>query len=48
MKEILATILLLAAALLIYISTIGGEGRMEENVQNGGGRVHAAIERLNP
>lgn len=48
MKEILAVLLLMAAVMLIYFSTVGGAGGMENQLQNGGGRVHTSIERLNP
>jgi hypothetical protein len=48
MKEILCAVLLLAAVLLIYMGTVGGEEGMESRVKNGGGRIHEAVERLNP
>lgn len=48
MKEILATLLLILAVILIYVNTIGGSDGMESKVRNGGGRIHATIERLNP
>lgn len=48
MRQILAAMLLVWAVLLIYMSTIGGDDGMEEKVRNGGGRIHATIERLNP
>lgn len=48
MKEMLAALLLLAAVILIYTSTVGGDEGMETKVRNGGGRIHAAVERLNP
>lgn len=48
MKEMLAAVLLIAAVVLIYMSTVGGDEGMENKVRNGGGRVQATIERLNP
>lgn len=48
MKEIAAVVLLLAAVLWIYQGTVGGDDGMESRVKNGGGRVHTAVERLNP
>jgi hypothetical protein len=48
MKEILATLVLLLAVLVIYMSTVGGDEGLEDRVRNGGGRIHTTIERLNP
>lgn len=48
MKQIICVVLLLAAVLLIYTGTVGGDDGMQSRVRNGGGRVHEAVERLNP
>lgn len=48
MKQLLVTILLLAAALWIYIGTIGGEDGTEARVREGGNRFNVSIRSIDP
>jgi hypothetical protein len=47
-KSILVTIMLLAAAIAIYNATIGGDNGTKALVENGGGRMNAVIQSIDP
>lgn len=48
MKQILATVLLLAAVLWIYNGTIGGENGTGAHVREGGSKFHVTIRSIDP
>lgn len=48
MKQMLAVLLLLAAAIMIYSGTVGGNGGTGEQVRNGGSRINSTIQSIDP
>ncbi|WP_409342605.1 hypothetical protein [Paenibacillus sp. MBLB4367] len=48
MREILITVMLIIVVIAIYNTTIGGPGGSKQNVRDGGARVNATIQRINP
>lgn len=48
MKQMLAVLLLLAAAIGIYSATVEGNGGTGEKVRDGGSRINAVIQSIDP
>lgn len=48
MKQLLATVLLLAAAIWIYMGTIGGPDGTGAHVREGGSKFNVSIKSIDP
>lgn len=48
MRHILVTVMLVVVVIAIYSATIGGDGGMESNVKDAGGRLNGTIRSIDP